>query len=60
MAALSIEGNNGIGILKATNGCTIEVVLDKGRQNKLLATDQEGFTYKLYLVIYGYNSNSNV
>jgi hypothetical protein len=46
---ISIEGNNGIGILKATNGCTIEVVLDKGRQNKLLATDQEGFTYKLYL-----------
>jgi hypothetical protein len=23
---ISIEGNNGIGILKATNGCTIEVV----------------------------------
>jgi hypothetical protein len=23
--------------------------VDKGRQNKLLATDQEGFTYKLYL-----------
>jgi hypothetical protein len=34
---------------KGYNGCTIEVVLDKGRQNKLLATDQEGFTYKLYL-----------
>jgi hypothetical protein len=51
VAVLTIEGNNGIGILKATNGCTIEVVLDKGRQNKLLATDQEGFTYKLYLVI---------
>jgi hypothetical protein len=46
---VSIEGKNGIGILKDTNGRIIEVVLDKGEQNKLIATDQEGYTYKLLL-----------
>jgi hypothetical protein len=45
---ISIEGNNGIGILKATMH-NRSFVLTKRRQNKLLATDQEGFTYKLYL-----------
>jgi hypothetical protein len=47
--AISIEGNNGIGILKATMDAQSKLSVDKGRQNKLLATDQEGFTYKLYL-----------
>jgi len=46
---VSIEGNSGIGIVKTTNGRIIEVVLDKGKQDKLIATDQEGYTYKLLL-----------
>jgi hypothetical protein len=46
---VSIEGSGGYGILRVTNSRTVEVVLDKGKQNKIIATDQEGFTYNLIL-----------
>lgn len=46
---VSIEGTNGIGLLTISQGRTIEVVLDKGKSNRLIATDIEGFKYNLIL-----------
>ncbi|PRZ25294.1 hypothetical protein [Flavobacterium granuli] len=42
-----IEGKNGIGILIGKEDTEIEIVLEQVSHNKLIATDIDGFKYKL-------------
>ena len=42
-----IEGKNGIGILTGKDGNVIEIVFELENNNKLIATDIEGFHYNL-------------
>lgn len=44
-----IEGKNGIGVLTGKGDTEIEVVIELLSNNKLIATDIDGFKYKLKL-----------
>ncbi|MBC5838936.1 hypothetical protein [Flavobacterium muglaense] len=45
--SIALEGNDGIGLLIDHKGTKIEVVLDKDNNNKLTATDVQGYEYEL-------------